>query len=116
MSDLSNMHDMGEEREQMTVAEGGKETKEKTKHYPTTYVSSEKIPEIEDFEVGDEVEVVSVNKIIGKNIREKGDKKTTEVTLEIKKMGVIYKGDKKKQREMGVDGKRFKEMKEKGMT
>ena len=77
------MKDMGEMREMPTMV--GTEPKEE-KVYPHTNISSKRLPEIADYDVGDTVELHYVNKITGKH--ENGDREV-EVEMDVMKCGMM---------------------------
>ena len=80
MQDMGTMSDMrGAE-----VSTSDKNKKEKS--YPTTYLSSEKLSGIEDYDIGDECKLCSVNKVIGKREKQDG---SVEVEVEILKIGIM---------------------------
>jgi len=80
------LHDMGEIRN--TVGEiaptQGKSKKEK--YYPSTYLSSKKLPEIAAYDVGDKCRLVSEVKVIGKREKEDGE---IEVEVETRQCGIM---------------------------
>ena len=79
------LHDMGtmpKEDEVQPVTPSGK----KEKYYPTTYLSSKKLPGIEDYDIGDACKIVSVNKVVGKREKEAGE---VEVEVEIRQSGIM---------------------------
>lgn len=107
------MHDMGEERDNgLTVAN---EESKKEIYYPRTTVNSKNIPEIEEYDVGDECEKHIVARVVGKNIDENEDGKNVRVELEILKMGVMPYGDSKKRDEMGISKENMNKLKDAGM-
>ena len=80
MMDMGEIRNMGGEAPTME----GKPKKEK--YYPTTYLSSKKLSGIEDFDVGDTVELHSINKIISKREKDDGE---VEVEVETHKCGIM---------------------------
>lgn len=104
------MHDIGEENQE-PCGIGGKPKKEK--HYPTTYLSSKKLPDIGEYDVDDEVELHSICRVIGKRINKD---KSIEVTVETHSCGIMPASDTKKRMEMGVDKETYGKMKEKRMV
>lgn len=82
------MRDQGTKRDRNTTAidvpSNGKD-----KYYPTTYISSEKLPGIEKYDIGHSCKLCSVVKVIGKREKEDGE---VEVEVEIHKMGIMGKG------------------------
>ena len=82
------MHDMGtmpkEDTGVMPSTSGGK----KEKYYPTTYLSSKKLPGIEKYDIGDECKIMAIKKVVGKREKEDGE---VEVEVEILKMGIMGK-------------------------
>lgn len=91
----TKMHDMSEMREQPTAP--GEDAKEE-KYYPTTYLSSKKLPGIEKYDIGDECKIVSLNKVVGKREKEDG---VVEVEVEIRESGID--GEKKISKEEYMD-------------
>ncbi len=81
------LHDMGTtptETDSPTVAQslGGN----KKKYYPRTSLSSDKLPGIEDLDIGDKIKLCSVAKIIGKREQEDGK---VEVEVETLQCGIM---------------------------
>lgn len=108
---MIEMHDMGEKRESYPTTVGVRKSETKI-DYPTTYISTKKIPDAEDYDVGDEIELHTINKVVGKRINQD---KTTEITLEMRECGIMHKGDMKRMKESGVDKKMYERMKKAGM-
>ena len=84
------MHDMGtmpKETDAIPVSPSGNGKK---KYYPTTYLSSKKLPGIEDYDIGDTINLHSVNKIIGKKERDDGE---IEIEIETRQCGLMKGGD-----------------------
>ena len=108
---MINMVDMGEMPEKTTTMPEAMPEGKKEKHYPTTYISTKKLSDAENYDVGDEIELHTINKVVGKRINED---KSMELTLEMRECGIMHKGDKKTMNEMGKEqyGK-MKEMKNK---
>ncbi len=80
------MQDMGEVRNvggEMPTVEG---KSKKEKYYPSTYLSSKKLSGIEDFDVGDTIELHSINKVISKREKDDGE---VEVEVETHKCGIM---------------------------
>ena len=78
----TKLNDMGEMRQQTGAPED--EPKEE-KYYPTTYLSSKKLPGIEKYDIGDECKILSINKVVGKREKEDG---VVEVEVEIRQSGI----------------------------
>lgn len=82
----TEMHDMGTmpsgDEGQPLVATSGK----KEKYYPTTYLSSKKLPGIEKYDIGDGFKICSINKVVGKIEKEDGE---VEVEVEIRQSGIM---------------------------
>ena len=78
------LHDMGtmpKKTEAMPSLSGKRE-----KYYPRTSLSSDKLPGIEDLDIGDKIKLCSVAKIVGK--REQDDGKV-EVEVETLQCGIM---------------------------
>ncbi len=84
----TEMHDMGEMRDKMGGVAPSGESSEKEKYYPTTYLSSKKLPGIEKYDIGDGCKLCSINKVIGKREKEDGE---VEIEAEIHEMGLMGK-------------------------
>lgn len=104
-----SMNDMGEMREMPAMP--GEEGK-KEKHYPRNCISTKKIPDAADYDVGDEMEMHTINKVVGK--REK-ENKEIELELEMRQCGIMHKGEMKRRKELEVDKETYGRMKKAGM-
>ena len=58
----------------------------KEKYYPSTYLSSKKLPEIANYDVGDKCRLISEVKVIGKREKEDGE---VEIEVETHQCGVM---------------------------
>jgi len=85
--DMGEIRDMGE----FPTVSGGKGKKEK--YYPSTYYSSKKLPDAENFDVGDTVTLHSIGKVKGKREKEDGE---VEIEIETLKCGITKGGAKDK--------------------
>jgi len=65
---------------------------------------------VADYDVGDEVEVMSICKVKSKNITETDEGAKTDVCLETIEMGISPHGDTKKAGEMGTTTDRAKDV------
>ncbi len=79
------LQDMGEIKETGEIAPAEGKVK-KEKYYPSTYLSSKKLSGIEDFDVGDTIELHSINKVISKREKDDGE---VEVEIETHKCGIM---------------------------
>ena len=77
------MYDMSEERETGCLAP---EESKKEKFYPSTYLSSKKLPDMDKYDVGDKCRLVSEVKVIGKREKENGE---VELEVETLRCGVM---------------------------
>lgn len=80
MQDMGEIRNVGGE----VVAPEGRNKKEK--YYPSTYLSSKKLSGIESFDVGDTIELHSINKVISKREKDDGE---VEVEVETHKCGIM---------------------------
>lgn len=84
----TEMHDMGEMKDKMGEVALSQGNSKKEKYYPTTYLSSKKLPGIEDYDIGDGCKLCSINKVVGKREKKDGE---VEVEVEIHEMGLMGK-------------------------
>lgn len=94
------MHDMAEKMSEVTAPSGGNEKK---KYYPSQRLSSEQIPEIENYDVGDEIVLHISGKVVSKREEEKNGKIICHYEVETHKAGVAMTGEAKKRGEMGKE-------------
>src|SRR3990167_5434834 len=86
------MYDMGDIRDPGGAGITTGESEKKEKYYPTTYLSSKKIPGIENYDVGDTCKAIVVKKVIGKREKKDGE---VEIEFEIRQMGLMGKAPEK---------------------
>jgi len=58
-------------------------------YYPTLYLEGDEAKLFNGIEVGSMVKVLIEAEIKSKTLREKGTKKTTEVSIDVKKVGIV---------------------------
>jgi hypothetical protein len=103
------MHDMGEMRNmggEISAAEGNPK---KEKYYPSTYLSSKKLPGIEKYDVGDKCILHSEAKIVGKREKDDGE---VEIEIETIKCGIMKGKSKDEYMSMSDEAKDKEDKKE----
>lgn len=82
-----------------------------TLSYPTLYINSKQLPEVEDYDVGEEIEMKIICKVTRKNETQEGKEKRTSVNMDIKKCEILnLKDERKKAKDKGIDYKKYREI------
>ena len=95
-------HDLGEKPSKTQEVASSKKP-----YYPSLRITIEQVPELNDYELGDEVEVYIVAKVIRESKRE-GEVK--DLGLEMRKAAINPKGLHKEAEEKGVSMKSMREI------
>lgn len=97
------LHDLSERMPEMTAVPGPKQD---VKHYPSLHVSDEQLPDLAEYEVGDEVELVVRGVLVSKDISEGGHDgkqvKRTRLTVELREGRCVHEGAHKVAKETGL--------------
>ena len=104
------MYDLSERPMETAVPSEGKT---KQKYYPSQTMSSEMIPELDNYDVGDEIDLHITGKVTEKREVKRGDKMICEYRIESHKGGVMASGKAKMKMEMGREQYGKMESKEK---
>ncbi len=97
------MHDMAEKALEDSLPASVAKNGEKVKYYPSQTISSEYVPEIENYDVGDDVDIHILGYIVSKEEREKDGKVTCDYRIESRKLGIMISGKAKRREEMGKE-------------
>lgn len=94
--------------------------KKEKKHTKPSYnisVSTKDNPDLENYDVDDDITITMSGKVLAKRIMDSESKdKHMMVDMNMNKCKIIHEGDKCKMIEMGIDKKMYNKMKEKKMV
>ncbi len=96
-------HPMYSLEEKSMEASSPSSEKTKTKYYPSQTITSETLPELDNYDVGEEIDLHILGKIISKSERKVGEKTICEYRIESQKAGVMMMGKAKMKSEMGKE-------------